>query len=825
MFPLIKRFFDFLFSLIGILLAAPIMAVAIVVLRFTGEGKVFFVQERVGFKNRIFKILKFTTMLSAAPEQKNNTNIGKRDPRITPIGAFFRNSKIDELPQMINVLKGDMSFVGPRPLMKNPDFNSYPPEVQKVIYNVRPGITAIGSVVFRDEAALITQVKELGKDPGEFKQKVIFPYKGQLEVWYNENQSFWVDFKILLLTAWTLIFPTSQLAFKAFNDLPERGELLKLELNRMQQLKESVTLLGMVVAVLIPIIPSTLWFWDNLQFIMMAAIPVLGFAYLLYQDKQMPVKILSADVGWFVFLGLGFLSFFWAINPSLIWYQGFGWLSLVLWMLLFRTLAVRQTAITIMPLLFLLFFLVLTMHHLVALFFNVQIDENWNHFFGKNAKYTSTFLVCFYPYLLFFKSKYRIVLFLQLFFTAGIFLILYITNAQWAIVSLLLIGIYYLWNHQPRKDFYSILGVLASFLFFIVTLSFFNPKLVASLPGVKTIADLSISYKYYLFHNSWLTFLDNPFVGIGLGNWHLDAYKTVVNDIPAFNNPNIFSRYRSHNLYSRHFAELGIIGGLAFLYPIVTVILKGWSKTMKDKYFHQAAYASLMVYLITSFFYNDVNFYEFNFSSIQLLAFCALGILTSEFSSDITLAKWMKVGFLLLALTSLVWFVSAKLDNDFYWKTKQLIRKEKTEESIQALEKLYHPVFKTTHGFKDKYSHNRSLPFELAVLYQEQEAYSKAQFYYEKALALAPNDENILLTYAQFLYRIKGDSINAKKYALKIYSIQQNHYETNLLLAKIAMEEGQLTEARDYLDGIQNKFNHGIDKRLEELYQQLSKLE
>ena len=92
--------------------------------------------------------------------------------------AFLRNSKIDEFPQLINILKGDMSLVGARPLMRDPDFNSYSPEVQAVIYNSRPGVTAIGSVVFRDEAQLISQVQEEGGDAKTFKQNVVFPYKG-----------------------------------------------------------------------------------------------------------------------------------------------------------------------------------------------------------------------------------------------------------------------------------------------------------------------------------------------------------------------------------------------------------------------------------------------------------------------------------------------------------------------------------------------------------------------------------------------------------------------------------------------------------------------
>ena len=805
MYPTIKRFFDFFCSLLGLIILSPILVIATIVLKFTNEGKILFIQTRVGHKNNLFNIWKFTTMLSTPPNMKGKTITGKRDPRITPIGAFLRNSKIDEFPQLFNVLKGDMSFVGPRPLMKDPDFNSYPPEVQKVIYNVRPGITAIGSVVFRDEAALITQVEELGKDPAEFKQKVIFPYKGQLEVWYNENQSFWVDVKILLLTAWTLIFPTSQLAFKAFKDLPERGKLLQLELTRMQQLKESVTLLGIMVAVLIPLVPSPYYFWDNLQFILMAFIPVLGFAYLLYRHKEVPIQLIPSDIGWGIFLVTGFLSFFWAINGSLIWYQGFGWFSLVLWMLLFRAISVRTTAINIMPILFCFFFLVMIFHHLVSLFFNVSIDESWNHFFGKNANYTSSFLVCLYPYLLFFKSKYRIIELLKLFFTAGILLVTYLTNADWATLALLFIGWYYLWHTQSKRSFYSITGVMTLFGFFLLTLYSFNPNAVVSLPGIYSLTALTSSFKYYLFCASNMILLEHPLVGIGLGNWHLEAYNFDWSKIERFNDPTNFTRLRSHNLYTRHLAELGLIGGIAFLYPIIKAIGYGWRDAIRDNNFHQAAYASLMVYLITSFFYNDVNFYEFNFSAIQLLAFCALGILTSDIDGiPYTLPKWIKSIFILASFCSLGWFVYAKFANDQYWGIKKEMEQGDIEIAIRKLEEMYHPTFKTTHGFIDKYSHNRLLTLDLAKLYQEKGIIEKAETYFQLALEEAPYNERVIIAYATFLLQDKKETSRAKEYALQIYKKQPNHYELNLLLAEIALKETDYRSTKQYLQLLEN---------------------
>jgi len=794
MYSFFKRIVDFLASLIGLLLLSPILLITAIVLKLTGEGKVLFTQSRVGHKNKFFKIYKFTTMLSTPPSMKGKTITGKRDPRITPIGAFLRNSKIDEFPQLFNVLKGDMS----------------------------PGITAIGSVVFRDEGALITQVKELGKDPGEFKQKVIFPYKGQLEVWYNKHQSFWVDLKILLLTAWTLIFPTSQLAFKAFTDLPERGDLLKLELNRMQELKESVTLLGIMVAVLIPLVPSPFLFWDNLQFILMALIPFLGFAYLLYRNKEIPVQLIPSDVGWIVFLGLGFLSFFWAINGSLIWYQGFGWLSLILWMLLFRAISVRDTAINIMPILFLLFFLVMMVHHLMALFFNVGIDENWNHFFGKNANYTSCFLVGLYPYLLFFHSKYRIIGWLKLFFTAAILLTLYVANAPWAILALFFVGLYYLWTNESRQDFLGVMGVLTTFIFFLVTLSFFNPTVVASLPGVSLFSELSTSFRYYLISNSNLILWENPLIGIGLGNWHLEAYKFDVSNIAAFNVPDNFIRHRSHHLYTRLFAELGLIGGLAFLYPMITALGRGWGERIRKNSFHKAAAASFMVYLIVSFFYSDVNFYEFHFSGIQLLAFCALGILTNNSMRQFVLPKWGKIGLLILTIFSLAWFVYSKFANDNYWKIKKESNSQNIGTSIEELETLYHPIFKTTHGFDQAY--NRLIALDLAQLYLAQNDQDKAAYYFKRARSQAPNDEHVLLAYASFLLQEQKDVPLAKELALQMYGVQHNNYAVNLLLAQIAVLEQDKVRARKYLATIPME-NEEFAQRREKLDLEIEALE
>ena len=220
MYSLSKRLLDIIVSIIALTLLLPLFIPIIILLRITAEGEVFYFQERIGLKNSRFQIWKFATML------KNSMNMGtgsitlQNDFRVTPIGKFLRKTKINELPQIINILKGDISLVGPRPLVTK-TFSAYTEEIQSKIYNVKPGLTGIGSIVFRDEESLISAVKD--EDPHEFYKRVIAPYKGELEMWYQKNKSFSLDLQLIFMTAWVILFPESKLYEKWFKDLPKRG--------------------------------------------------------------------------------------------------------------------------------------------------------------------------------------------------------------------------------------------------------------------------------------------------------------------------------------------------------------------------------------------------------------------------------------------------------------------------------------------------------------------------------------------------------------------------------------------------------------------------
>jgi len=218
MYKFIKRFFDIIFSFIAIILLLPIFIPIIILLLFTGEHEVFFRQERVGYKNKIFRIWKFATMLKNSPNMGDGDITKRGDSRITAVGKFLRQSKLNELPQVINILTGDMSFVGPRPLMKV-GFDRYSDEMKAKVYNVTPGLTGIGSILFRDEELIITNSK---LPPHECYRVVILPFKGALEVWYQQHRNFYTDFMIMFLTAWYVLFPKSKLVYKVFPSLPKR---------------------------------------------------------------------------------------------------------------------------------------------------------------------------------------------------------------------------------------------------------------------------------------------------------------------------------------------------------------------------------------------------------------------------------------------------------------------------------------------------------------------------------------------------------------------------------------------------------------------------
>lgn len=209
------RLVDIFLATAALTLLSPILLLACLILRFSGEREVFFKQPRVGYYGEDFMILKFATMLKNSPNIGTGTVTIKDDPRVLPVGKLLRATKINELPQLINVIKGDMSIIGPRPQTRR-CFSAFPNEAQSTLIDLRPGLSGIGSIVFRSEEEMLAN-SEVADD---LYDKVIMPYKAQLEVWFMQNQSIKVYGLLIILTVIVVLTKNAKLGWLFFSDLP-----------------------------------------------------------------------------------------------------------------------------------------------------------------------------------------------------------------------------------------------------------------------------------------------------------------------------------------------------------------------------------------------------------------------------------------------------------------------------------------------------------------------------------------------------------------------------------------------------------------------------
>jgi len=196
---MLKRLFDIVFSFLGLLVLSPLLLIIAILIKRDSKGPVFFRGIRVGRFGKPFRIYKFRTMVVNADELGGSPT-ADNDPRITKAGRFLRKYKLDELPQLLNVLKGEMSLVGPRPEVE--EYVKLYGEEEKAILSVYPGMTDWASIENADEGAILAK----SPDPQKIYREQIWPEKLKLQLKYVEEHSLWIDFKIILKTLKVVIF-------------------------------------------------------------------------------------------------------------------------------------------------------------------------------------------------------------------------------------------------------------------------------------------------------------------------------------------------------------------------------------------------------------------------------------------------------------------------------------------------------------------------------------------------------------------------------------------------------------------------------------------
>ena len=186
-------------------------------LKLTGEHDIFYGQERIGKGGKPFKVWKFATMLRDSPNMAGGLYTEKNDPRILPMGRFLRKTKINELPQLLNILSGDMSIIGYRPLVVK-EFKEYKQEVKNILAKSRPGLSGIGSIVFRNEEEIL-QSFETHEEKDKFYFDYIMPYKGELECWYVKNRNVVLYWKLIFMTVEAVVKGSTE--WKKLRHIPQ----------------------------------------------------------------------------------------------------------------------------------------------------------------------------------------------------------------------------------------------------------------------------------------------------------------------------------------------------------------------------------------------------------------------------------------------------------------------------------------------------------------------------------------------------------------------------------------------------------------------------
>jgi len=219
---IVIRFLDILFSSLAIIVFLPFMLPIMIILKLTGEHDIFYKQKRIGRYGKEFNLLKFATMLRDSPNLPGGIFTEKNDQRMLPMGKFLRKTKINELPQLINIFIGQMSIVGYRPLMRV-SYDKYTEDTKRKLYNKKPGLSGIGSIVFRNEEVIVHNIT----DKEAFYSNVIMPYKGELESWFSERKNIINYFKIIIITAYVIVKPKTKIWKKTFKNLPAVPKELK----------------------------------------------------------------------------------------------------------------------------------------------------------------------------------------------------------------------------------------------------------------------------------------------------------------------------------------------------------------------------------------------------------------------------------------------------------------------------------------------------------------------------------------------------------------------------------------------------------------------
>ena len=573
------------------------------------------------------------------------------------------------------------------------------------------------------------------------------------------------------------------------------------------------TLLKLAFAASVAILSSFLPFyfggiWSDFQFILLPAFTFSFFLFVLLRSNREQWILSKIDIGWAVFLILGFVSSIWSTNISQVWPQAFGWLGLLSIVFCLKSKVFTSAHFNLLANVGILLFAFVSLLHIYAICLELlSRDFVWNSVFGRNANYTSTYLVAFFSFVLFKEAASLRIRILKVISGLFVAFVLYWTTSKGAACGMLLLFLLQFYKTISKYKYY-FLGLLGPVAVVGVVLL---------LPRVESMID-SQSTRIYMLKSSYLLWLDKPLLGYGMGNWFNNAYRYDLTDIELFNNAHHWFRHHSHNLYGRLVVEVGAVGLLSFLFPI-GVILKSTLSSYADlTQTERALLGSLLVYLVASLFYNVVGFLPFEWSGIGFMAFCAIGILGRRTGCGVRVRSIYLICGLFLSFLTISWGGYMAYKNNQFHRAKSAQEKGNIDLALKLYNELYQPYLFTQRN------HKELIPLKLGKLYEEKEDSDLAVESYEAALKLSPYNGEVLYQLALLNMFPKEDLLRAKELFLRIDEIQKNRINVNFYLGEIEVKLGDKTKALEYLSRVEKSIyksriaslRNGIEK-LEEL--------
>jgi len=557
--------------------------------------------------------------------------------------------------------------------------------------------------------------------------------------------------------------------------------------------------------------------WDNWQYIILCAFPLIVTLFLFVKNRTWTPGILPIDCSFLLFLSISFLSFFWATNTSLIWHSSFTWLSLFLAMLVLRTLLKKNDSLQdalgrvlqvmlLLPLVY-VFFLQLS---------NGNFEERrWLSFIGKPGNYFGAYLTCLLPFIFYSKNTEELSgsfkkigkIFLVLFCFLGVSYVSILNNSAGVLLGVFCVGLgsvlFLRDNNQLKKKLVYLLACMG--IFYCVVYVFpneFGTNRIAHELQAKANND-----RLQMIYASIKLFWERPLLGIGTGNWGIEAYKFGISEFRELNSSTTYKRFDNHDFFSKLLSETGLLGMLGFLFFFTFIIVKSLYNYTQLSVLQRCALVSLGAYALAMSMYAVCMNKPTNFSVPNLIAFVDISILTFSFSPLKKSFRVLRVPFIVLFFICIGYFFFSKY---CYELQKKGLQTKMIKEKEYYLSKSYYPSLSTMYRAKT------SISFKLAILHAQKRDTNAANYYFSKAVNNNPNNGEIRLGYANYLFN-NGYTELALECILPFYEQQPNFIETNLLLSKIYHATGNTEKRKSHFEKIkkfEERFHHRASTHL-----------